>query len=436
MLYGRKEYLLIAVALIAAVLLFPSLGSAARLTYPHDTYVNIPKKGIKLKILRGSSADRVTKGDYGLTVELSEGQKFTLRYPGPKPGHLKNDKGFAFCNVVEGDNEVVVYGPDKVVFTPEETFCEHVEEQKYKYGNVKKTAIQMFSPDGGEELTAGEETLIIWSAALYDPMTVIKVWYSTDSEETYTLIGEKYTNDGYFSWSVPDEGSMFAYVKVQIFGYNDILLAEDVSRDKFTIVGSELEIAGEKVAREEAYTEIIGDLIETEAAAPVVDETVEGPYDVETAETATPTVNVDRALPTVYPEETLCTAGTVFKGTEDTVYYCARDGYRYVFPHRKVYMSWFKDFSHVIPLSDATVGKIQIGGNVTYKPGSRLIKTVTDPKVYAVSRGGTLRHVKDEGVAERIYGTDWAKKVDDISDAFFADYSVGEQITESEEPEI
>ena len=60
---------------------------------------------------------------------------------------------------------------------------------------------------------------------------------------------------------------------------------------------------------------------------------------------------------------------------------------------------------------------------MTYKPGVRMVKITTDPKVYAVSKGGVLRWVSSPDVATDIYGADWAEHVDDISDAFFFNYS-------------
>ena len=72
---------------------------------------------------------------------------------------------------------------------------------------------------------------------------------------------------------------------------------------------------------------------------------------------------------------------------------------------------------------------IPLGGNVTYKPGTRMIKIQTDPKVYAVDRGGVLRWVTSDQIAQSMYGNKWAAQIDDLSDAFFINYRVGEPIT-------
>lgn len=105
------------------------------------------------------------------------------------------------------------------------------------------------------------------------------------------------------------------------------------------------------------------------------------------------------------------------------------DGFRYVFPNDKTYFSWYSNFNTVKTISDSDLPKIQIGGNVTYKPGSRMLKIQSDPKTYAVEEGGVLRHVSTEAVAIALYGSDWNKKIDDVSDAFFGNYNIGAVIS-------
>jgi len=84
--------------------------------------------------------------------------------------------------------------------------------------------------------------------------------------------------------------------------------------------------------------------------------------------------------------------GDLIRGTSfPAVYYYGRDGFRYVFPNDKAYFTWYSDFSSVKWISDADMGKVQIGGNVTYRPGVKMIKINSDPKTYAISRGGKLR---------------------------------------------
>lgn len=135
-------------------------------------------------------------------------------------------------------------------------------------------------------------------------------------------------------------------------------------------------------------------------------------------------------LATSSPALAAPTAGSLIKRDGDaTVYYLGSDGKRYVFPNAKTYGSWYAGFSGVRTVSSAEMSSITIGGNVTYRPGARLVKVVSDPRTYAVSRGGTLRHVVSEAVAAATFGSGWATLVEDLPDAFFADYRLGEPIS-------
>lgn len=121
------------------------------------------------------------------------------------------------------------------------------------------------------------------------------------------------------------------------------------------------------------------------------------------------------------------------KASGPAVYYRSGDGTRYVFPNEKVYFSWYPDFSNIRAVSDEELADMPIGGTVTYKPGTRLVKITTDPKVYAVGAGGLLRWVTSESLAKALYGSAWAKNVHDIPDAFFADYRTGNPIMSAED---
>lgn len=119
-------------------------------------------------------------------------------------------------------------------------------------------------------------------------------------------------------------------------------------------------------------------------------------------------------------------AGDLIRGESySAVYFYGADGFRYVFPNSKTYFTWYENFDTVKWLTDADLSTVQIGGNVTYKPGVQMIKINSDPKVYAVGAGGTLRHVGSEAVAVALYGTNWNKMIDDVPDGFFSNYKMG-----------
>lgn len=107
-----------------------------------------------------------------------------------------------------------------------------------------------------------------------------------------------------------------------------------------------------------------------------------------------------------------------------SVYYLAGDGKRYVFPNEATYFSWYSDFSGVKTIPQSELETYPLGKNVTMRPGTKLVKITTDPKVYAVTPDGKLIWVPSETVASTLWGTNWAKRIVDVSDAFFTNYTI------------
>ncbi|MFH1766573.1 MAG: hypothetical protein ABH826_00550 [Patescibacteria group bacterium] len=122
--------------------------------------------------------------------------------------------------------------------------------------------------------------------------------------------------------------------------------------------------------------------------------------------------------------------GNLIQGNFSTVYYYGADGNRYIFPDEATYFTWYDDFAEVKKIDNTTLGSIPLAGNVTYRPGTRMLKLINDPKTYVVEHGGTLRWLKTEIVAKSLYGDSWSTYVDDIPDAFFPYYNLGEPIEE------
>jgi len=134
------------------------------------------------------------------------------------------------------------------------------------------------------------------------------------------------------------------------------------------------------------------------------------------------------------PASAIVQAGDLVKladdGDSDTqhdtaVYYVGDDNRRYVFPSSKVYFTWYANFDEVRVISDTEMASLMIGGNVTYRPGTRLVKITSDPKVYAVEPGGVLRPIDSEEIALALYGTGWNTIIDDVPDAYFVNYASG-----------
>lgn len=115
------------------------------------------------------------------------------------------------------------------------------------------------------------------------------------------------------------------------------------------------------------------------------------------------------------------------------VYYIGADGKRHAFPNSRVFFTWYANFDAVRVLSSERLSQYMLGANVTYRPGIRMVKFATDPKVYVVARGGVLRWIKTEELAIALYGQKWNTKVDDIVDSFYSNYTFGSEITSDTE---
>lgn len=115
------------------------------------------------------------------------------------------------------------------------------------------------------------------------------------------------------------------------------------------------------------------------------------------------------------------------------MYYITSDGRRHAFPHEKVFFTWYSNFATVIIINSDAMASHPLGKNVTYRPGVKMVKFQTSPRTYVVSRAGVLRWVTNEGTARDLYGTNWNRNVDDISDAFFSDYTFGGDVNRSQD---
>lgn len=118
----------------------------------------------------------------------------------------------------------------------------------------------------------------------------------------------------------------------------------------------------------------------------------------------------------------------LIKASGPVVFYLASNGRRYALPNEQTFHTWYADFSGVRTISDAELSRYTYGGNVTYRPGTRLLKRRGDAKIYTVGRGGMLRWITRESVAKALYGSSWHRLVDELPDARVADYAFGDPV--------
>jgi hypothetical protein len=74
------------------------------------------------------------------------------------------------------------------------------------------------------------------------------------------------------------------------------------------------------------------------------------------------------------------------------------------------------------------MAQMPLGKEVSYRPGTTLVKFETDPKVYAIDAAHKLRWIQTETAAQNLYGSSWNKKIVGLSDASYGLYEFGQSI--------
>lgn len=131
-------------------------------------------------------------------------------------------------------------------------------------------------------------------------------------------------------------------------------------------------------------------------------------------------------------------AGDLIKASGAAVYYYAADGKRYTFPTESTFLTWYKGWSSVSvkTITDNELSAIDLGGNVVVRPGTKLIKIATVPKVFAVMPKGKLAWVASEVAAKAVYGDNWNKNIVIVPDGFWTNYTdSGVSLTGTSYPE-
>lgn len=118
--------------------------------------------------------------------------------------------------------------------------------------------------------------------------------------------------------------------------------------------------------------------------------------------------------------------------TETWIYYLGANGKRYIFPNEGTYQSWYGDQEVTSSKTMEEIAEIEIGGNVTYRPGVKMLKTESVDEIFFVAPGGILRQISPE-VAQEIYGENWEDYVEEIENYYFTNYKIGKPINSEDE---
>ncbi|MFH1111936.1 MAG: hypothetical protein V1712_02600 [Patescibacteria group bacterium] len=139
---------------------------------------------------------------------------------------------------------------------------------------------------------------------------------------------------------------------------------------------------------------------------------------------------LSKVVPTTNP----VTNGRLMKIAGNSAVYYFDGIKRYVFPNETTYKTWYADFSKVEIVTPSELQLYPIGGNVTIRPGTWLVKATDSSNVYAVESGGVLQAFDSATRVATLYGNMWMDKVVSIPPSFFVNYKVGSTITTNKHP--
>ncbi|MFH2062831.1 MAG: hypothetical protein ABIJ46_01610 [bacterium] len=407
----KSSLLASAVVLVSLLAGAVPVSAAGTSTFLTDTSYALT--GGTMVVKAGSSYSSLSVSDDSVTAAIPAGEAFEVRTPGLYPSVVENDGGVAICNVIsDRDNRLLVYGPRTVTFRPLDQKCTVISAA---YSINTTPDIGFVAPAAGDRLVPGSRVNVFWSNLAGHSPNAVRLRLSTDGGQTFgTVLADGLINSGFYVWEVPSSLSA-AHARIKLDAYDSGFIVALAMSGEFAI--GDATDSGEE---EPAPTETTGSQT-----------LVSYGYDPTAATFAASTIGADLGLSTS-DAPAGCVPNMRIKSMSDSaVYYCGVDGRRYVFPNLATHRTWYDDFAGVVELSDSQIASVPLGGNVTYRPGVRLIKIQTDPKVYAVDAGGTLRWLRTEAVAAALYGASWNRLVDDVSDALFVNYTVGDPIGEA-----
>lgn len=115
---------------------------------------------------------------------------------------------------------------------------------------------------------------------------------------------------------------------------------------------------------------------------------------------------------------------------DSAVFILTEDMEAMYFPNAEVFFTWFENFDGVNVISPEQSGAYPLADTpgVNFRPGSRLVKITTNPRVYAVGPDNMRHWIPSGEVAEELYGPAWASIVRDVHVYHWANLEDGDDV--------
>lgn len=122
----------------------------------------------------------------------------------------------------------------------------------------------------------------------------------------------------------------------------------------------------------------------------------------------------------------------IYKSGSNYFVYLGFDLSRHEILSPSVYFSWYKSGSDIIPATWDELAQYSCGSNVLMRPGSRLIKSREEQKIYAVEPGGVLRLIPNNEIFNTLGYR--AEMITVTAPSLLANYTIGEPLTDAMHP--
>lgn len=278
---------------------------------------------------------------------------------------------------------------------------------------VPKT-VSISYPGIGARVLGGSSLDVLWATTGVIPLVTVSL--SLDNGATWSVLQRHISNAGNTSLILPAVQASQALLRVDGTDLSTILASG--TSDPFSITLTQADVTpeppisippfiGPVLPSDSSDAQAVADIAQRVAALP-------------------PSVSVQTCVK--LPDD-----GNPDSTLDSVIYYVGADGYRHAFSDQSVYMSWYPDdvdADDVHVISYARLTQIALGENVMYRPGSRLVKFQSSPKVYAIDLHGVLRWIGGEDVASQLYGPSWNTDIVVIPDTLLRDYTFGVSIQE------
>jgi hypothetical protein len=261
------------------------------------------------------------------------------------------------------------------------------------------------SQDNGETttpLSTQEQTAVTWTSTGTIPY--VSLYYSLDGGLSWVNLAGPMANQGMLVFTMPGDWGNDVMIKVE---GTDLAIILDT-------------LTSESIALVEPVTPSANDTGANSLSPPILSYTeLTAPSPVTGLEELVSSVEIGDYIRSPY---------------FSTVYYVTEDFERRPFMDAQTYFTYENSFDKVKVVSDATLPLLNLAGPMLPKPGVKLVKIQSDPKVYLVEENPDdayrpiLRWISSEELAINLYGEDWAKKVIDIPVTLFARFEIGDPI--------